>query len=153
LIGVTVHRPDDSVSRAVLYAFAPFGFSGGFAGSTSKLTYNGSALIVGANAEVTDGGSNEAGSFFSTSPVDITRFTSQFTFQFSAGSPRQTAWPSSSRVMVQRRSGCWGAAQAMDPITLAARAAFPTAWRSSSTYTAMRRRCRFHGALHWRRGP
>lgn len=60
-------------------------FSSGFAGSTNRLTYNGSAAIVGAKAEVTNGGGNQAGSFFSTSAVDITRFNTQFTFQLTAG--------------------------------------------------------------------
>lgn len=60
-------------------------FSGGFAGSTNKLTYNGSAAINGTKAELTNGGSNQAGSFFSTSSVDITKFNTQFTFQLSAG--------------------------------------------------------------------
>src|SRR5262249_501922 len=60
-------------------------FSGGFAGSTTKLTYNGSAAINGTKAEVTNGGANEAGSFFSTSRVDISQFSSSFTFQISAG--------------------------------------------------------------------
>jgi hypothetical protein len=60
-------------------------FSGGFAGSTNKLTYNGSAVINGTKAELTNGGGNEAGSFFSTSPVDVTKFNSQFTFQLTAG--------------------------------------------------------------------
>jgi fibronectin type 3 domain-containing protein len=61
-------------------------FSGGFAGSTSTLTYNGSAKINGTKAELTDGGGNEAGSVFSTSSVDITKFTTQFNFQISPGS-------------------------------------------------------------------
>jgi hypothetical protein len=61
-------------------------FSGGFAGSTSQLTYNGSAVINGTKAELTNGGQSQAGSLFSTAAVDITRFTTQFTFQLSAGS-------------------------------------------------------------------
>jgi fibronectin type 3 domain-containing protein len=61
-------------------------FSGGFVGSTSALTYNGSAAINSSKAELTNGGGNQAGSFFSTSPVDVTQFTTQFTFQISPGS-------------------------------------------------------------------
>jgi fibronectin type 3 domain-containing protein len=64
---------------------ATLDFSGGFAGSTNKLTYNGSAVINGTKAELTNGGTNQAGSVFSTNPVDITRFTTQFTFQIGAG--------------------------------------------------------------------
>ena len=61
-------------------------FSAGFAGSTNKLTYNGSATINGTKAELTNGGNNQAGSVFPTSAVDVTKFNSQFTFQLSAGS-------------------------------------------------------------------
>jgi fibronectin type 3 domain-containing protein len=61
-------------------------FSAGFAGSTNQLTYNGSAAINGTKAEVTNNGLSEAGSVFSTSPVDVTKFTTQFTFQMTAGS-------------------------------------------------------------------
>ena len=61
-------------------------FSAGFAGSTNKLTYNGSATINGTKAELTNGGNNQAGSVFSTSAVDVTKFNSQFTFQLRAGS-------------------------------------------------------------------
>jgi fibronectin type 3 domain-containing protein len=60
-------------------------FSGGFTGSASLLTYNGSAAINGSKAELTNGGSSEAGSVFSTNTVDVTQFTTQFTFQISAG--------------------------------------------------------------------
>jgi Legume lectin domain/Fibronectin type III domain len=60
-------------------------FSGGFAGSTSKLTYNGTAVINGTKAELTNGALNQAGSFFSTTAVDVTQFATQFTFQISAG--------------------------------------------------------------------
>src|SRR5262249_3090471 len=62
-------------------------FSSGFAGSTSKLTYNGSAAINGTKAELTDGvHTSQAGSVFSTRSVDITKFTTQFNFQISPGS-------------------------------------------------------------------
>jgi fibronectin type 3 domain-containing protein len=56
-------------------------FSSGFAGSNSVLTYNGAAKIGGTSAELTDGGTNEAGSVFSTNAVDVTKFSTQFTFQ------------------------------------------------------------------------
>lgn len=60
---------------------ASIDFSGGFAGSTPKLTFNGSAAILGTRAELTNGGGGEAGSFFSATPVDITKFSTTFTFQ------------------------------------------------------------------------
>lgn len=59
-------------------------FSSGFAGSAGVLTYNGSAKLNGTSAELTDGGGNEAGSVFSTSAVDITKFSTQFTFQLTS---------------------------------------------------------------------
>jgi fibronectin type 3 domain-containing protein len=60
-------------------------FSAGFAGSTSKLTYNGSAAINGTKLELTNGKALEAGSAFTTSSINITKFTTQFTFQTTAG--------------------------------------------------------------------
>jgi fibronectin type 3 domain-containing protein len=59
-------------------------FSSGFAGSAGVLTYNGNAKVNGTSAELTDGGGNEAGSFFSTNAVDVTKFSSQFTFQLTS---------------------------------------------------------------------
>jgi fibronectin type 3 domain-containing protein len=59
-------------------------FSSSFAGSSGVLTYNGSAKINGTSAELTDGGGNEAGSFFSTNAVDVTKFSNQFTFQLTS---------------------------------------------------------------------
>jgi fibronectin type 3 domain-containing protein len=56
-------------------------FSSGFANSGGVLTYNGTAKINGTSAELTDGGGGEAGSFFSTNPVDVASFSNQFTFQ------------------------------------------------------------------------
>ena len=60
-------------------------FSGGFVGSTNKLTYNGSATINGSAAELTQTANFQAGSVFSTSPVDVTKFSTEFTFQLTAG--------------------------------------------------------------------
>ena len=61
-------------------------FSGGFAGSTAKLTYNGSAIINGTRARLTSGSTYQVGSVFTTSPVDVTRFRSSFQFQSPLGS-------------------------------------------------------------------
>src|SRR5262249_45144274 len=41
--------------------------------------------INGTRAELTSGGGSQAGSFFSTSPADITHFSTQFTFQVAPG--------------------------------------------------------------------
>jgi fibronectin type 3 domain-containing protein len=59
-------------------------FSSGFAGSGGVLTYNGTSKINGTSAQLTDTGSNETGSFFFTNAVDITRFSTQFTFQLTS---------------------------------------------------------------------
>jgi hypothetical protein len=58
---------------------------GGQGGATSKLTLNGTAALNGTKLELTNGATNQAGSAFSTSPVDVTKFTSQFPFQITAG--------------------------------------------------------------------
>jgi len=71
----------------VASASAPTGlnFSNGFAGSTSGLTYNGSAKLNGSAAQLTDGGKSEAGSFFANAVQTVSTFNTQFTFQTSAG--------------------------------------------------------------------
>jgi hypothetical protein len=75
----------NTASATTLSTTGGLNFSTGFAGSTSLLTYNGSAKINGTSAELTDNNMNEAGSVFSTSRQDITKFTNQFTFQLTAG--------------------------------------------------------------------
>jgi fibronectin type 3 domain-containing protein len=60
-------------------------FPGGFAGATG-LTLNGSAVINGSNLQLTDGVTgNQAGSVWFNTPLDITSFTTQFTFQIPSG--------------------------------------------------------------------
>ena len=60
---------------------AALDFAGGFTGSTTKLTYNGTAAITNNRAELTNGGGAQSGSFFSTTPLDISKFDTSFTFQ------------------------------------------------------------------------
>jgi fibronectin type 3 domain-containing protein len=60
-------------------------FSNGFANASGLLTFNGTAKVNGTALQLTDGGGNEAGSAFSTNKVDVTEFSSQFTFQLTAG--------------------------------------------------------------------
>ena len=67
-------------------ASPPINFSGGFIGAKSTLTLNGSAALNGSKLELTNGGTLEASSAFSTSAIDITKFVNQFTFQTTAGS-------------------------------------------------------------------
>lgn len=61
-------------------------FSTGFANAGNLLTLNGSAKINGNDLELTDGGYGEASSAFSTNGVSISQFSTQFSFQLSAGS-------------------------------------------------------------------
>ncbi len=60
---------------------ADIDFSGGFANAADLMSLNGSATIVGSNLQLTDTGGSEAGSAFYKTAVDVTGFTSQFTFQ------------------------------------------------------------------------
>jgi lysophospholipase L1-like esterase len=55
--------------------------SGGFATASGLVSVNGSARLSGALLELTDGGGNEAGSAFSTTPVGISQFTTLFHFR------------------------------------------------------------------------
>ena len=53
---------------------------GGFSGATG-LTLNGAAAVTTGDLVLTNGGATEAGSVFTSNQVDVTGFTSQFTFQ------------------------------------------------------------------------
>jgi hypothetical protein len=75
-----------NIVNATTNQVALLDFSGGFAGATSKLRLNGSTAINSTKLELTNGGTDHAASAFSMSPVDVTRFTTQFTFQISPGS-------------------------------------------------------------------
>ncbi len=78
--------PSNIASAKTSNETALLDFSGGFAGSTDDLTLNGSAALNGNELELTNGGESEAGSAFSTSLVDVTGFSTQFTFQIPTGS-------------------------------------------------------------------
>jgi fibronectin type 3 domain-containing protein len=56
-------------------------FSNGFAAASGTLSVNGSAKLSGSQLQLTDGGSSEAGSAFSTQAVDVRKFATQFSFQ------------------------------------------------------------------------
>jgi fibronectin type 3 domain-containing protein len=55
-------------------------FSGGFANAASILTLNGSTTVNGSVLRLTDGNLHEAASAFSSNPLDVTAFTSHFSF-------------------------------------------------------------------------
>ncbi len=59
----------------------PFDFSSGFPPYQEALQFNGNAALSGTSIELTDGGTNEAGSAFYAAPVNIQTFTTDFTFQ------------------------------------------------------------------------
>jgi autotransporter-associated beta strand protein len=81
------YSPYSNVANATTTSTAAaLDFSGGFVGSTSKLTFNGTTALNGPMLELTNGGGSQAASAFSTLPIDITRFSTQFTSQLSAGS-------------------------------------------------------------------
>jgi hypothetical protein len=59
----------------------PFNFNSGFAQNQDALETNGNAAVSGNVLQLTDGGSNEAGTVFYGSPVNVQTFTTDFTFQ------------------------------------------------------------------------
>lgn len=83
--GESARSNEVSASLSSGTASPPINFGGGFTGAKSTLTFNGSAALNGSKLELTNGGTNQAGSAFSTSAIDITRFVTQFTFQTTAG--------------------------------------------------------------------
>ena len=60
---------------------ATIDFSQGFAQSQGSIQFNGNTSNAGAALELTDGGLNETSSAFSTRPVNVQSFTTDFTFQ------------------------------------------------------------------------
>ncbi len=62
-----------------------FNFSNGFttAQSSGLMTFNGSTDLDDFRLQLTNGGENEAGSAFYTTPVNVNAFTTDFTFQLS----------------------------------------------------------------------
>jgi glucose/arabinose dehydrogenase len=59
-------------------------FTGGFAGGASGLQLNGSALVHGSSLELTSFSANQAGSAFSSNPVNVTRFSTTFDFHLTS---------------------------------------------------------------------
>jgi hypothetical protein len=58
-------------------------FASGFATSTG-LQFNGTAALASSQLELTNGGETEAGSVFFTTPMNISSFTTNFTFQLTS---------------------------------------------------------------------
>ena len=59
-------------------------FSAGRYTGNGGLTYNGSASLNANKLELTNGGNNQAGSIFTASPVDVAKFTANFSFQLTS---------------------------------------------------------------------
>jgi titin len=58
------------------------GFANGFSGSSRSFSFNGSsATIVGTKLQLTDGSPNETASIFYKKPVNVSNFTTTFSFQ------------------------------------------------------------------------
>jgi heme/copper-type cytochrome/quinol oxidase subunit 4 len=78
---------NDSPLTAATYTINPnatvINFGIGFATPTG-LQFNGSTDLDDSRLQLTNGGTNEAGSAFYTTPVDVAQFTTDFTFQLSA---------------------------------------------------------------------
>jgi hypothetical protein len=79
-------RPSSEVTAKPSPQTVVLNFANGFANSGTALKFNGSAAIKTGKAELTSGQLNQAGSVFSTSRVNATSFSTQFTFQVSSGS-------------------------------------------------------------------
>src|SRR6185437_3814326 len=56
-------------------------FSNGFSGAASLFTFNGSAALNGSRLQITNGGTNQAGSAFYNTPVNVQSFTTDFALQ------------------------------------------------------------------------
>ena len=76
-----------AIGGAVVTPTSPtIDFPNGFASGTSGvLTLNGGAAVAGSDLVLTDGGTNEVRSVFTSSPVNVSKFSSTFTFQLSTG--------------------------------------------------------------------
>ncbi len=60
-------------------------FSSGFANGPGQIAINGYTAFVNSRLRLTDDGGNEASSAYYVIPVDVSRFTTQFTFQANSG--------------------------------------------------------------------
>src|SRR5271170_4389648 len=58
-------------------------FSGGFANSQGQMILNGNAQLNGSALQLTNGGTDEAGSAWFATPVNVQSFSTNFTFQLS----------------------------------------------------------------------
>ncbi len=75
-----------NIASAVTDSTTPtLDFSSGFAGAASSLNFVGGSSINGTRLEITDGGGSEARAVWTKNTQSIASFTTQFTFQITAG--------------------------------------------------------------------
>jgi hypothetical protein len=75
-----------NTANATTLPAAALNFTSGFAtGTTGVLTFNGGAAVNGSRLRLSDGGALEASSVFSSARVNVTHFTTSFSFQIAAG--------------------------------------------------------------------
>ena len=70
-----------STSNGVELGTGGVDFSGGFAGAGEAVQLNGNTIVNGSDLELTSGGTNQSGSAFYATPVNVQSFTTDFTFQ------------------------------------------------------------------------
>jgi hypothetical protein len=72
------------VNATTTASLAGVDFSSGFIGAGAKLTLNGAAAVSGTALQLTNGTANQTASVFTTSPFDVTKFNTNFTFNIAA---------------------------------------------------------------------
>src|SRR5262249_22606750 len=75
-----------NVAAGILLSGTSVEASRGFGGFTDELTLNGSAKISGSRLRLTDNAEAERASAFTSQPIDVTRFNTNFSFQWPTGS-------------------------------------------------------------------
>jgi fibronectin type 3 domain-containing protein len=76
----------NTITLTTLNQVAAIDYSAGFAGAGSSLTLNGTATINATTLQLTPSKTGQAGSAFVSSPMDVTKFATTFTFKVPAGS-------------------------------------------------------------------
>ena len=115
---------------------SPVSLSAGFTGAGTLLSLNGSTKINGTTLQLTDGGANESGSAFTTAPVSVAQFTTQFDFQLI--NPNADGMTFAIQGVSPTALGSKGAGLGYGAPSGAPRAAYATASPSSSNSTTIK---------------
>ncbi len=121
--------PSTAVSVTTTSAAPALNFGGGFAGAAGTLTLNGTTAIKGTKLELVSGAANQAGSAFSSSPVGIGQFSSQFTFQIGAGAGTADGLTFTIQGKAATVLGPNGGGLGYGPANVGGTGASPRAWR------------------------